>query len=160
MKDLENKKREKKQRRRKKYKRASGNPSAQIRKEAHGPNLLRPETVPPPLSPPHLQVGQRCQALLPPPAVTPALTPPARIPPLFNSHKYLAVSISICAYKSPQMTSVDPLSSSCSRHRRIDGINRRTPQSLRASLVKSANDGEPRAPSSLLTFLPRPGAPP
>jgi hypothetical protein len=68
--------------------------------------------------------------------------------------------ISICAYKSPQMTSVDPLSSSCSRHHWIDGINCRTPQSLRASPVKSANNGEPRAPSSLLTFLPRPGAPP
>jgi hypothetical protein len=100
----------------KKYKRASGNPSAQIRKGAHGPNLLRPETVPPSLSPPHLQVGQHYQALLPPLAVTPALTPPVRIPPLFNSRKYPAVLISICAYKSPQMTSVDPLSSSCSRH--------------------------------------------
>jgi hypothetical protein len=80
--------------------------------------------------------------------------------PLFNSREYPDVSISICAYKSPQMSSVDSLSFSCSRRRRIDGIDRRTPQSLRASPVKSANDGEPRAPSSLLTSLPRPGAPP
>jgi hypothetical protein len=78
---------------------------------------------------------------------------------LFNSRKCPAISISSCAYKSPQMSSLDPLSSSGSRRRRFDGIDRRTPRSLWAFPVEFANDGEPETLPSPLSSSPPTGAP-
>jgi hypothetical protein len=62
-------------------------------------------------------------------------------------------------YKSPQMPTVDPLSSSSPRRRLSNAIARRSPQPLRASPVKFIDHGESRTPYPLLTFLPHPGTP-
>jgi hypothetical protein len=58
------------------------------------------------------------------------------------------------------MCSIDPLSSSCSRCRRIDGIDRRNPRPLWASPIEFANNSEPEPLPSPLSSSPRTDAPP
>jgi hypothetical protein len=79
-------------------------------------------------------------------------------PELLPRHHRALIGHQNLTYKIPQRSAVDPLSSSCSRHRRIKEIARRSPQHLRAYPLDSGYSGEPEPLPLLLSSSPLTGA--
>jgi hypothetical protein len=138
-------------------KRTRGNISAQSSNEPVAHLARIPNQYSLPLSP-RWRMGPTCQHRLLPYFLSLTLCQwkrPELLPPVIshsNDHQEPT-------YKSLQMPSVDPLSSSCPRRHLGNAIARRILQPLRASPAKFIAHVEPRTPYPLLTFLPHPGAP-
>jgi hypothetical protein len=133
--------------------------SAQLQKPAHGPTWQISELVR--RSPPRWCVGPASQghvtfSLLP---LIPLLSLSSGNGRSYSPRWFLTVMAIKTRHKSPQRSSVDSLSSSNSRCRRIEEIARQSPQHLRAYPLNSGYSGEPEPLPLLLSSSPLSGAP-